>query len=77
MKRRDMLISTGAALWSLSAVPFRQNAAAEARGGKTYYIDPLAGDDAADWRSRASAGACAPPAMAGTWRRRPHISSTT
>jgi hypothetical protein len=29
------------------------------------------------WHFRASAGACARPATAGTWRRRRHISSTT
>jgi len=61
MRRRDMLISTGAAFLSLSAVPSRQAAAAEAHGGKTYYIDPVAGDDAADgmapsraWKTYAS-----------------------
>ena len=44
MKRREMLMSAGAAFLGLSSVPFRQDAAAEAeaRGGKTYYIDPLA-----------------------------------
>jgi hypothetical protein len=63
MERRELLISTGAALLSLSAGPFRQAAAAEAEapGGKTYYIDPVAGDDAADgltpsraWKTYAS-----------------------
>ena len=48
MKRRDMLISTGATLLMPSAVALSQFGPTEEKRGKIYYIDPLAGDDAAD-----------------------------
>lgn len=61
MKRRDMLISTGATLLMPSAVALSQFTPAEEKRGKTYYIDPVAGDDAADgmapsraWKTYAS-----------------------
>ncbi len=48
MKRRDMLVSIGGAVLGFSACALRQAAAAEPGRGKTYYIDPAAGDDAND-----------------------------
>lgn len=48
MKRREMLVTTGAALLGLTTFPFRPMADAQESRGKTYYIDPVAGDDASD-----------------------------
>ena len=48
MKRRALFVSLGAALLGLSVFSLSRVVAEEATGGKTYYIDPAAGDDAND-----------------------------
>jgi hypothetical protein len=48
VKRREMLVCTGATVLGLSAFPLSHIAAAEKQRGKTCYIDPAAGDDAND-----------------------------
>jgi hypothetical protein len=48
MKRRDVFVSTAAAVCGLAALAWGRAAAAETPRGATYYVDPAAGDDAND-----------------------------
>ncbi len=48
MKRREMLLSSGATVLGLVTFPLSRSVAAAEGKGRTYYVDPAAGNDAND-----------------------------